>query len=42
LATLVDYDVAHGRTWPLVLAWIAVGPAAAREIDEFSPPRGSR
>jgi hypothetical protein len=24
---LRDYDLAHGRTWPLVLAWIAVGPA---------------
>jgi hypothetical protein len=24
---LRDYDLAHGRTWPLVLAWIAAGPA---------------
>ena len=24
---LADYDVTEGRTWPLVLAWIAVGPA---------------
>jgi hypothetical protein len=24
---LADYDVREGRTWPLVLAWIAVGPA---------------
>jgi len=27
---LADYDVAEGRTWPLVLAWIAVGPAVIR------------
>jgi hypothetical protein len=32
-----DYNLARGRTWPLVLAWIAVGPAVtARWI------RGSR
>ena len=24
---LADYDVREGRTWPLVLAWIGVGPA---------------
>jgi len=24
---LRDYDLAHGGTWPLVLAWIAAGPA---------------
>jgi hypothetical protein len=24
---LADYDVAAGRTWPFVLAWIALGPA---------------
>ena len=28
---LTDYNVARGRTWPLVLAWIAAGPAAVRE-----------
>jgi hypothetical protein len=33
---LADYDLAHGRTWPLVLAWIGVGPAATRALD----PRG--
>ena len=29
---LSDYDVAEGRTWPLVLAWIAAGPAAVRAL----------
>jgi hypothetical protein len=24
---LSDYNIARGRTWPLVLAWIAAGPA---------------
>jgi hypothetical protein len=24
---LADYNLARGRTWPLVLAWIAAGPA---------------
>jgi hypothetical protein len=24
------YDVRAGRTWPLVLAWIAAGPAVTR------------
>jgi hypothetical protein len=27
---LADYDVRAGRTWPLVLAWIAAGPAVTR------------
>jgi hypothetical protein len=27
---LADYDVAAGRTWPFVLAWIALGPAFVR------------
>lgn len=27
---LADYDLRAGRTWPLVLAWIAVGPAVVR------------
>lgn len=30
---LRDYDLSRGRVWPLVLAWIAVGPAAARELS---------
>ena len=29
---LDDYNLAEGRTWPLVLAWIALGPAAVREL----------
>jgi hypothetical protein len=28
-----DYDVPEGRTWPLVLAWIAVGPAVGRRVQ---------
>jgi hypothetical protein len=27
---VADYNVARGRTWPLVLAWIAVGLAVSR------------
>ena len=27
-----DYNLAEGRTWPLVLAWIALGPAVVREV----------
>ena len=30
---LADYDVAKGRTWPFVLAWIAVGPAVVRAMQ---------
>ena len=29
---LADYNLAEGRTWPLVLAWIALGPAAVRAV----------
>jgi hypothetical protein len=29
---LADYNLADGRTWPLVLAWIAFGPAVVREL----------
>ena len=29
---LADYDLRAGRTWPLVLAWIALGPAVVREV----------
>jgi hypothetical protein len=29
---LADYDLAAGRTWPLVLAWIGLGPAVVRAI----------
>jgi hypothetical protein len=28
-----DYNVARGRLWPLVLAWIALGPEFARRWD---------
>ena len=28
-----DYNLAAGRTWPLVLAWIALGPLAVRELE---------
>ena len=27
---VTDFNLARGRTWPLVLAWIAVGPAVSR------------
>jgi hypothetical protein len=30
---LADYDLPHGRTWPLVLAWIAAGPAVTRAVE---------
>jgi hypothetical protein len=29
---LADYDVAEGRTWPFVLAWIAAGPEVTRRV----------
>lgn len=31
---LADYDVRRGRLWPLVLAWIALGPALVRARQE--------
>ena len=27
-----DYNLSEGRTWILVLAWIAAGPAAIRAL----------
>lgn len=30
---LRDYDLPSGQLWPLVLAWIAVGPLVARELS---------
>jgi hypothetical protein len=30
---------ARGRTWPLVLAWIAAGPEMIRRAYETRPPR---
>jgi hypothetical protein len=32
---LAEYDVTEGRTWPLVLTWIAVGPAVVRELQRL-------
>jgi hypothetical protein len=29
---LKQYDLPHGRVWVLVLVWMAVGPAAIREL----------
>jgi hypothetical protein len=29
---LADYDVAEGRAWPFVLAWIGAGPALVRAL----------
>lgn len=29
---LADYNVTEGRTWPFVLAWIAIGPAVVRAL----------
>jgi len=29
---LADYDVARGRLWPMVLAWIGVGPVVTRRL----------
>jgi hypothetical protein len=33
---LADYNVAKGRTWPFVLAWIGVGPAVMRRARSRS------
>jgi hypothetical protein len=29
---LADYDLRHGRTWPLVVAWIGAGPLIMRRL----------
>ena len=34
---LADYNVARGRTWPLVLAWLAAGPAITRRLRPIGP-----
>jgi hypothetical protein len=35
---LADYNLARGRTWPLVLAWIGVGPLVVRKLrTRFHP-----
>jgi len=31
-----DYNLRKGRLWPLVLAWLALGPASARRLDRGS------
>ena len=31
---LSDYNLRRGRTWPLVLGWIAVGPVATRGLHQ--------
>ena len=28
-----EYDLARGRLWPAVLAWLAVGPALVRRLE---------
>jgi hypothetical protein len=33
---VTDYNLATGRAWPLVLAWIAIGPAAMARV---APPK---
>ena len=30
---LADYNLADGRTWPVVLAWITLGPAVVRQVQ---------
>ena len=30
---LADYNLAAGRTWPLVLAWLTLGPEIVRTVD---------
>jgi hypothetical protein len=39
---LADYDLRKGRLWPLVLAWIALGPAVvrARRVSAGNPQHG--
>ncbi len=31
---LSDYNLRRGRMWPLVLGWVAVGPAVTRALQE--------
>ena len=40
---LADYDLRKGRLWPLVLAWIALGPAVIRaRYERCGQPAGPR
>jgi hypothetical protein len=32
-----DYNLAQGRTWPLVLAWIGIGPSVVRRLQRGIP-----
>jgi hypothetical protein len=34
---IANYNLARGRTWPLVLAWIAIGPAAMARVATKRP-----
>jgi hypothetical protein len=34
---LANYDIAHGRLWPLILLWVALGPYV---FYRFSNKRG--
>jgi hypothetical protein len=36
---LDEYDLRKGRAWPLVLAWIATGPAVVRGLQRKSGRR---
>jgi len=31
-----EYNLTEGRTWPLVLAWLATGPAVVRRLQRGS------
>lgn len=35
---LADYDLRKGRLWPLVLAWIALGPAVMQRCGKAAVP----
>jgi hypothetical protein len=34
------YDLREGNLWPLVLAWLAIGPEVARRLQPQASPRG--
>jgi hypothetical protein len=39
---VADYNLARGRAWPLVLAWIAIGPAATARVAPSREPAARR
>jgi hypothetical protein len=39
---VADYNLARGRAWPLVLAWIAIGPAAMARVAPSREPAARR